>query len=56
MANGTKLVLLSCILSHCFIVTSNNWIERTMQKSDLFLFEHHTRNIISAISNIWMDC
>ena len=45
MANGTKLVLLSFILSHCFIVTSNNWIEHTMQKSDLFYW-----NITQGIS------
>ena len=33
--NGSKLVLLSCVLVHCFIVTSNNWVKLTMNKGDI---------------------
>ncbi len=33
--NGSKLVLLSCVLIHCFIVTSNNWIKLAMNENDV---------------------
>ena len=30
MNTGAKLVILSCVLAHCFIFTTNNWIKDTM--------------------------
>ena len=45
MVHRSKLVLLSCILTHCFIVTSNNWIKYTQQKMDVLLW-----NIIQGIA------